>query len=163
MASEHDILSRLPDGPDPAPDARQAAITEAMMRFDQRNRPSSQGFLHDLRLKQQTASSTPPLRRSSARPRARHLIAASLAVLVAGSALGLYVQRELNLPVPAPQIQTANAPTKIVPRAEDRVEQPLPRGPSPMGYAPPSPVDPYSRGRIVEAPRVDQAQGARGE
>src|SRR5258708_17296812 len=93
MASEQDILSRLPDGPDPSPDARQAAIMEALMRFDQRNRARSQGFLHDLRLKQQTAASTLPSRRSSAMPRARHLIAASLAVLVAGSAIGLYVHQ----------------------------------------------------------------------
>src|SRR5262245_38969979 len=93
MASEHDILSRLPDGPEPAPDARQAAMTEALLRFDQRNHTRSQGFLHGLRLKQQTASSTSPSRRSSAMPRARHLIAASLAVLVAGSALGLYLHQ----------------------------------------------------------------------
>src|SRR5262245_24156393 len=118
MASEHDILSRLPDAPEPSPDARQGAITEALMRFDRRHRARSQGFLHDLRLKQQTASSTLPSRRSSAMPRARHLIAASLAVLVAGSAIGLYVHQGPYELKPAPsEIQIASGP----PQVQDRI------------------------------------------
>jgi Ca-activated chloride channel homolog len=167
MASEHDILSRLPDAPEPAPDAREAAITEALLRFDQRHRARSQGFLHDLRLKQQTASSTSPSRRSSAMPRARHLIAASLAVLVAGSAIGLYVHQ-------APYVfQVANGPSNILDRitsspakiADRSEEHAVRQSPSPA-YPPPSPGNAYapdSRGRIVEAQRVDQAPGARGE
>ena len=88
MASEHDILARLPEAPAPAPKIRQAAIANALERFEKKSRTISQGSAHDLRLMQQTASSTPPSRRSSAMPRARHLIAASLVVLTVGSAGG---------------------------------------------------------------------------
>src|SRR6267378_8290339 len=99
MASEHDILSRLPEAPAPAPDARQAAIANALERFEKRNRTLLQGSAHDLRLMQQTAAFTPPSRRRSVM-RARNVIAASVAVLVAGSALGVYVHKmpaELNI------------------------------------------------------------------
>jgi len=161
MASEHDILSRLPEGPEPAPAARDAAMTEALLRFDQSNHARSQGFLHDLRLKQQTASSTPPSRRSSAMPRARRLIAASLAVLVTGSAVGLYVQRALYVHKPPPEIQIANAPTKIIPRTDNRFEQHSATPPGLTGYVPAAPADAYtprsayapgSQDRIAEAP-----------
>ena len=92
MASEHDILARLPEAPAPAPDARQAAIANALERFDKRNHARPQGTAHDLRLMQQTASSILPSRRRSVM-RARNVIAASVAILVAGSALGLYVHK----------------------------------------------------------------------
>jgi Ca-activated chloride channel homolog len=167
MASEHDILSRLPDGPEPALGARDAAITEALLRFEQRNRARSQGLLHDLRLKQQTASSKSPSRRSSAMPRARHLIAASLAVLVAGSAIGLYVHKtpgEFQIANGPPDVRdrVSSPPAKIADRSEQYAARP---SPSPA-YAPPVPGSasaPDSRGRIVEAQRIDQAPGARGE
>jgi hypothetical protein len=93
MASEHDILSRLPEAPTPAPDARHDAIANALERFDKKSRAIPQGSAHDLRLMQQTASSIPPSRRSPTMPRARNVIAASVAVLVAGSAIGLYVHK----------------------------------------------------------------------
>jgi hypothetical protein len=94
MASEHDILSRLPEAPPPPRDARQAAIIDALQRFEEKNRARSQGSEQHLRLTQQTASSIPPSRRSSIMPRARHLIAASLvAVLMSGSAAWLYFDR----------------------------------------------------------------------
>src|SRR5262252_155447 len=121
MASEHDILSRLPDGPEPAPEIRQATITEALLRFDQKHRARSQGFsqgfLHDLRLKQQTASSDLPSRRSSAMPRARHLIAASLIVLVAGSAIGLYLHTLSN------EFQVASSPEMVIRSAPKIVDR----------------------------------------
>jgi Ca-activated chloride channel family protein len=93
MASEHDILSRLPEAPAPAPDARQAAIANALERFEKKNRTSSQGNEHDLRLTQQTASSNSPSRRSAIMPRARQLIAASLVAVMAGSATWFYVNQ----------------------------------------------------------------------
>jgi Ca-activated chloride channel family protein len=92
MASEHDILARLPEAPTPAPEIRQAAIANALERFEKKSRMPPQGSAHDLRLIQQTASFTPPSRRRSVM-RARNVIAASVAVLVAGSALGLYVHK----------------------------------------------------------------------
>src|SRR3981081_3746734 len=92
MASEHDILSRLPEAPAPAPHAPQAPTANALERFDKRNRTLPQGSAHDLRLMQQTAAFTQPSRRRSVM-RARNVIAASVAVLVAGSALGLYVHK----------------------------------------------------------------------
>ena len=91
MASEHDILARLPEAPAPSPDARQAAIASAVERFEKKNRAHPQGSGLDRRLTQQTAPFTPPSRRSPAMPRARHLIAASLVVLMAGSAAWFYV------------------------------------------------------------------------
>ncbi len=91
MASEHDILSRLPEAPAPAPDAREAAIANALERFEKKNLSRAQGNEHDLRLTQQTASSNSPSRRSSVMPRARQLIAASLVALMAGSATWFYV------------------------------------------------------------------------
>ncbi len=91
MASEHNILARLPEAPASSPDSRQAAIAKALERFEKKNRAHCQGSEHDLRLTQQTAPSTPPSRRSSAMPRVRHVIAASLVVLIAGSAAWFYV------------------------------------------------------------------------
>ena len=91
MASEHDILARLPEAPAPSPNARQAAIASAVERFEKKNRAYPQGSGLDRRLTQQTAPFTPPSRRSPAMPRARHLIAASLVVLMTGSAAWFYV------------------------------------------------------------------------
>jgi Ca-activated chloride channel homolog len=91
MASEHDILAPLPEAPAPSPDARQAAIASAVERFEKKYRAHPQGSGLDRRLTQQTAPFTAPSRRSPAMPRARHLIAASLVVLMAGSAAWFYV------------------------------------------------------------------------
>jgi Ca-activated chloride channel family protein len=91
MASERDNLAPLPEAPAPSPDARDAAIATALERFDKKFHARPQGSGHDRRLTQQTAPSTPPSRRSPAMPRARHLIAASLVVLMAGSAAWFYV------------------------------------------------------------------------
>src|SRR3981081_4541030 len=126
MASEHDILSRLPEAPAPAPHAPQAPTANALERFDKRNRTLPQGSAHDLRLMQQTASFTPPSRRRSVM-RARNVIAASVAVLVAGSALGVYVHKmpaELNIaydskekPIVPPTVYDRLEVTKPQPQA----------------------------------------------
>src|SRR5262249_50151891 len=139
-----------PDGPQPAPDARQAAMTEALLRFDQKHRAHSQGILHDPRLKQQTASSTPPSRRSSAMPRARHLIAASLAVLVAGSALGLYLHTLSNeFPVASspPEMVARPGPAKI---AAERVQQYLPTSDPPPRFS--NAYAPQAHDQVAQAP-----------
>ena len=100
MASEHDILSRLPEAPAPAPDAREAAIANALERFEEKNRAHGQGNAHDLRLTQQTASSNSPSRRSPLMPRARRLVAASLVALMAGSATWFYVSETSVVQLP---------------------------------------------------------------
>jgi Ca-activated chloride channel family protein len=100
MASEHDILSRLPEAPAPAPDAREAAIANALERFEEKNRAHGQGNAHDLRLTQQTASSNSPSRRSPLMPRARQLVAASLVALMAGSATWFYVNQTSVVQLP---------------------------------------------------------------
>ena len=43
MSSDHDIM-RLPDAPPPAPDARAAAVQQALVRFDQKSAGDSQGM-----------------------------------------------------------------------------------------------------------------------
>ena len=108
MASEHDILSRLPEAPAPAPEARQAAIANALERFEKKNRTRSQGTAHDLRLMQQTASSNSPSRRSALMPRARQLIAASLVVLMAGSATWFYVDQTSVVQLSDDRLRTSN-------------------------------------------------------
>jgi Ca-activated chloride channel homolog len=93
MGSEHDILSGLPEAPAPTPQARQAAIERALERFENNNSAGTQGLRHEVRLMRQTAPSTRPSRGSSAMPRVRHLIAASLVFLVAGSVAWIHVSR----------------------------------------------------------------------
>jgi Ca-activated chloride channel family protein len=83
MTSESDLHVRLPDAPPPAPKARDAALAEALRRFDRKHGTAPQGFASSLRLSDETA--LPPSRRSSFMPRARHLVAASLVALMAGS------------------------------------------------------------------------------
>src|SRR5947209_18952247 len=107
MASEHDTLSRLPEAPAPAPARRRAAIANAVDAFEKKYRTRFQAPARHLRLMQQTAPSAAPSRRRTAMlrtvmPRARHVIAASLVVLMAGSAGWLYLV-EFVEPRPARQ------------------------------------------------------------
>ena len=55
MSSDHDIM-RLPDPPPPAPDARAAALQQALVRFDQKSAEDSQGMPTDIRLIERTAA-----------------------------------------------------------------------------------------------------------
>ena len=92
MRTDHDIM-RLPDPPPPAPDARAAAVQQALLRFDQKSAESGQGMPTDIRLIERTAA---PLRRSRERSvmnRTRYLLAASLACIVAGSGAYLHLMR----------------------------------------------------------------------
>lgn len=100
MSSDHDIM-RLPDPPPPAPDARAAAVQQALLRFDQKsaeekNADDSQGIPADSRLIERTAASLRPSRERSVM-RTRYLLAASLACIVAGSGVYLHLMRSPQL------------------------------------------------------------------
>jgi Ca-activated chloride channel homolog len=96
MTSESDLHVRLPDAPPPAPKSREAALAEAMRRFDAKHGAVPQGFASSLRLRNETA--LPPSRRSSFMPRARHLVAASLVALMAGSVAFVQFADRLGAP-----------------------------------------------------------------
>src|SRR5713226_2969338 len=96
MASEHDILARLPEAPAPAPEAEHAAIANALRRFDKKNPARAQGTDDDLRLTQQTASSTAPSRRRFAMVREHQLVAGLFVVGVVGSIIGLYAHNNMT-------------------------------------------------------------------
>jgi Ca-activated chloride channel homolog len=96
MSSDHDIM-RLPDPPPPAPDARAAALQQALVRFDQKSAEDSQGIPTDIRLIERTAASLRPSRERSVMKRTRYLLAASLACVVAGSGVYLHLMRSPQL------------------------------------------------------------------
>ena len=96
MSSDHDIM-RLPDPPPPAPDARAAALQQALVRFDQKSAEDSQGMPTDIRLIERTAAPLRPSRERSVMNRTRYLLAASLACVVAGSGAYLHLMRSPQL------------------------------------------------------------------
>ena len=86
MSNDHNIM-RLPDAPPPAPDARDAAMQQALLRFDQKiaaekNADASQGMPTDIRLIERTAAPLRPSRERIVMKRTRFLMAASLACIV---------------------------------------------------------------------------------
>src|SRR5215207_1833522 len=104
MSSDHDIM-RLPDPPPPAPDARAAALQQALVRFDQKSAGDSQGIPTDIRLIERTAAPLRPSHERSVMKRTRYLLAASLACVVAGSGVYLHL-------MPSPQLQDGVAPVE---------------------------------------------------
>jgi Ca-activated chloride channel family protein len=161
MAPEHDILASLPEAPAPARDRRQAAILKASQRFAQKYRAPFQGSEHALRLTQQTAS--PPSRRRSIM-RARHVIAASLVVLVAGSAAWHLIGETPVAPKSDQLVIYRPAPTKIqaeqLSAPEPSPIMPSPGAPPPPGlaYAPqqaPTSAQPSTGASRMEPRRVD--------
>src|SRR5207249_2700362 len=126
------ILSRLPEAPAPARDRRQVAILKASQQFAKKYRTPFQGSGHALRLTQQTATSIPPSRRRSIM-RARHVIAASLVALIAGSAAWHYVGETRVAPKSDRPVIYREAPTKIVERLS--APEPSPTAPAPPGLA----------------------------
>jgi Ca-activated chloride channel family protein len=104
MNTDHDI-KRLPDPPPPAPDARAAALQQALVRFDQKSAEDSQGMPTDIRLIERTAAPLRPSRERTVMNRTRYLLAASLACMVAGSGAYLHLMR-------SPQLQHATAPVE---------------------------------------------------
>ena len=104
MSNDHNIM-RLPDAPPPAPDARDAAMQQALLRFDQKiaaekNADASQGMPTDIRLIERTAAPLRPSRERIVMKRTRFLMAASLACIVVGSGAYLHLMR-------SPQLQDA--------------------------------------------------------
>ena len=104
MSTDHDIM-RLPDPPPPAPDARAAAVQQALLRFDQKSAENGQGMPTDIRLIERTAAPLRPSRERTVMNRTRYLLAASLACIVAGSGTYLHLMR-------SPQLQYAAAPVE---------------------------------------------------
>jgi Ca-activated chloride channel family protein len=129
MSSDHDIM-RLPDPPPPAPDARAAALQQALVRFDQKSAEEksaedSQGMPTGIRLIERTAA---PLRPSRERPvmnRTRYLLAASLACIVAGSGVYLHLMR-------SPQLEYVAAPVEQKVASNDVAQAPSAQAPSPV-------------------------------
>ena len=116
MSSDHDIM-RLPDPPPPAPDARAAALQQALVRFDQKSAEDSQGMPTGIRLIERTAAPLRPSRERSVMKRTRYLLAASLACVVAGSGVYLHLMR-------SPQLQDAAAPVEQQVASNDVAQAP---------------------------------------
>ncbi|MGJ4887033.1 vWA domain-containing protein [Bradyrhizobium sp. HKCCYLRH3099] len=96
MSSDHD-MNRLPSPPPPAPDARDAAVQQALLRFDRKSAGNVQGIATDIRLIERTAASPRPSRERPVMKRTRYLLAASLACVVAGSGAYLHLARSPQL------------------------------------------------------------------
>src|SRR5215813_1096200 len=128
MASD-DILSRLPEAPPPAPEAKHAAIASALQRFDQKNSAPGQGAAHDLRLTQQTAASTPPSRRRFAMVREHQLVAAVFVVGLVGAGIALtttsdFTRPQLYAPPPQPTQQASSPQATEGPVVISRLQKP---------------------------------------
>lgn len=140
MSSDHDMI-RLPDPPPPAPDARDAALQQALLRFDQKNAEeksagqenseNSQGMPTDIRLIERTAAPLRPSRERIVMKRTRYLLAASLACIVAGSGVYLHLMRSSQFAHVAPPTEqkvasndVAQAPSTVQAKkeSESRVE-----------------------------------------
>jgi Ca-activated chloride channel homolog len=152
MASEHDILARLPEAPAPAPEAREAAIANALERFEKNNATRFQGNEHDLRLMQQTAASNSPSRRRALMPRARQLVAASLVALMAGSATWFYVNENSVVPTTDKVIyETSNKGIVDKIEATQSNVSPPPVGQSPLPQTPPEVFGKLQAGQADES------------
>src|SRR6185312_15798241 len=116
MSSDHDIM-RLPDPPPPAPDARAAALQQALVHFDQKSAGDSQGIPTDIRLIERTAASLRPSRERFVMKRTRYLLAASLACIVAGSGVYLHLMR-------SPQLEGLVAPVEQKVASNDVAQAP---------------------------------------
>lgn len=182
MSTDHDIM-RLPDPPPPAPDARAAALQQALLRFDQKSAEDSQGIPTDIRLIERTAAPLRPSRERSVMNRTRYLLAASLACLVVGSGvyfhLGLSQQQAFVISerkVPANEI--VQAPSTVQAKKESAGEASLrtripadteAAKPNQQAGAPPaaaaqSPAKPQTHGQIgmLYAPNAPSATAPTG-
>jgi Ca-activated chloride channel family protein len=170
MSSDHDIM-RLPDPPPPAPDARAAALHQAMLRFDQKSADDSQGIPTDIRLIERTAAPLRPSRERSVMKRTRYLLAASLACIVAGSGAYLHLKRSPQLQEHAalsvePKVagnENVQAPSTVQAKKESDGEaslrthipadteaaKPNQQAGAPPAAAAPPPAKPRSEGKIA--------------
>jgi Ca-activated chloride channel family protein len=122
MSSDHDSI-RLPDPPLSAPDARDAAVQQALLRFDQKNveeknAGNGQGLSTDTRLIERTAAPLRLSRERSVMNRTRYLLAASLACLFVGSGAYLHLMR-------SPQLQYMPMPVEKQVASNDVRQTPL--------------------------------------
>jgi Ca-activated chloride channel homolog len=179
MASEHDILSRLPEAPPPSAQLRQAAIAGALARFEQKKRMRFQASRRAARLTQRTAPS--PSRGRSFMP-VRTFVAACVAMLMVVSAASLFVldrtaptairsdQLARSDPTGGPRnkIVFDEAPAKIVARRSPEAEvSPSPSAPS-LAYAPPPPqsasaADGGARARVAQTSSPEEQLRGRSE
>ena len=105
MSTDHDLSALLPDPPPPRPAAREAALAQALRRFDgQHGGPASR-----------PSAPPAPARPSWARPQVAALASAVLVVLV--SVPIWWAERDRILPAPAEPAPTAaqGAPASAVP------------------------------------------------
>jgi Ca-activated chloride channel family protein len=173
MSPEENLMTKLPDPPVPSTRARRAAIERALDHFDHKQQMRTQGIPGLLRLMRRTMLLVLPTRRSftmqqtesgvaphaALRTRsnlsigARYIVAASLAVLVVGSAVW----------VSPDYFQLANAPLTPVTRQErDRIGDAEPRSvlPTPQFDTRGAPAKTVDLAK-VEATRVGPALGER--
>src|SRR4051812_21200265 len=116
MSTDHDIM-RLPEPPPPAPDARAAAVQQALARFDQKSAESGQGMPTDIRLIERTAAPLRPSRERTVMNRTRYLLAASLACIIAGSGAYLHLMQ-------SPQLEHFAAPVEQKVASNDVAQAP---------------------------------------
>jgi tetratricopeptide (TPR) repeat protein len=141
MGSDQDILSRLPDPPEPAAEAREAAIAMALRRFD-----DHAGM----------AGSPTPQRRVFVKTRYRYAMAACLVVGIATPLAWHYLgdSRQpdsfqmaagtVRQAEPAPMPMKTMADTDMKLRADE-----VPRSAPTLSYAPPPPAQPSARNSAV--------------
>ena len=160
MASD-DILSRLPEAPAPAPEAKHAAIASALQRFDQKNSAPGQGAAHDLRLTQQTASSTPPSRRRFAMVREHQLVAAVFVIGLVGAGIALTTAEFRG---PESQLASAPPPSESRPIVTSRLERDaLEKSNAPARPAPAPPTPSLNAMQGEASLRGHEAPGTRSE
>jgi tetratricopeptide (TPR) repeat protein len=135
MISRDHMTGRLPE-PAPAPEAREAAIAQALQQFDRRHeapaRDSSQRPLRQ-------AAALPPRRMRLATPAVRYLAAASVALFIAAPAAWFAfneIQQREDRPTAAGSMQDRIAP--VPPQADGAAPAPA----APSGEAPPAPSRP---------------------
>ena len=182
MSTDHDIM-RLPDPPPPAPDARAAALQQALVRFDQKSAEDSQGMPTGIRLIERTAAPLRPSRERSVMKRTRYLLAASLACVVAGSGVYLHLMRSPQLPdaaVPieqqvasndvaqAPSTEQAKKESESQARSQPQIQtatqagKPNQEAAAPSAAAAPPPAKPHIQGDALYAPNAPSATAPTG-
>jgi Ca-activated chloride channel family protein len=134
MGADHNVFAHMPEAPPSSPEVRDVAIKRALERFDNNIAPP-QGSARDTRLMWRTAPSSRPSHGRLAMPRMRHLIAASLVCLLAGSSTFFYL---------------AHSPDRIGPLTAEKLVASADVNRAP---APPPPVVSESAGQVAQADR----------
>jgi tetratricopeptide (TPR) repeat protein len=118
MGSEHNMAGRLPEPPAPSPEAREAAIAQALQQFDRAHENSAQQSEPRL-LPAASAprASAPRGRMSLGRPAVRYLVAASVAAFIAAPVGWLYLKDLQRVETTAAKQQPEKT-TAVPPAAE---------------------------------------------